>query len=168
MNTKWFYILLVFSALNCSKNNESEKKNFKILRDAFHNGQLSFVQTILLEIKEERELTEEESLFYFKTLFYSGKWKELFLHWTQIHTKTPEMVLLYFKAVLISKESVLVSPEDEKKLLELLPISPEACLLYLKFQKKGTSSKQKKLFLAQGKLFQTHIDRLVNELGELK
>ncbi|TGK87450.1 hypothetical protein EHQ24_02665 [Leptospira noumeaensis] len=168
MNGKWLYVVLVFSILNCLKNSESEKKNSKILRDAFHNGQLSFVQTILQEIKEERELTEEESLFYFKTLFYSGKWKEFFSLWTQINTKTPEIVLLYFKAVLISKQPVLVSTEDEKKLLDLLPISPEACLLYLKYQKKGTSSKQKKLFLAQGKLFQTHIDRLGIELGEMK
>ncbi|PJZ44771.1 hypothetical protein [Leptospira brenneri] len=166
MKSKLVNFLFVFSLGFCSEGSESEKKDFKVLSEAFRLGHISFVNSILKEKKEERELTERELTIYFKTLFYSGQWKELFSEWSFVKHKPPEMVLLYFKALLLSKEAISVSQEDEVKLLELLPVSPEACLLYLKIYKKKTPSNQKKIFSAQSKQFQTHLDRLHKELGE--
>lgn len=168
MKINTIYILLAVIVFGCSPASAPEKNKFKILSEAFRAGHLTVVSSILKETKRRREFTEEEGVLYTKTLFYLGEWKEFFSFWSQLERKTPELVLLYFKAVLVSKERVSVSKEEETKLLELIPLSPEACLLYLKIHQERLPNQQKKLFLAQRKQFQTLIDRLDKELGESK
>lgn len=162
-----FYLLFLL-LLQCSPSSSPEKNDLKILSEAFFAGHLTVVRSSLEDIKKERELSKEEEVLYSKSLFYLGEWKEFFFHWTGVPDKTPELILLYFKAVLVSQLPVTVSPEDESKLIELLAVSPEACLLYLKFNKIKTKEKQRKLFLAQWKQFQTQVDRLQKELGGIK
>ncbi|MBM9590043.1 hypothetical protein JWG41_06275 [Leptospira sp. 201903075] len=168
MKTNAICILLAVIVFGCSLSSTSDKNEFKILTEAFRAGHLTVVSSLLKETKHRREFTEEEGILYTKTLFYLGEWKEFFSFWSQLERKTPELVLLYFKAVLISNERVSVLKEEETKLLELVPLSPEACLLYLKIHQERLPKKQKKLFLAQRKQFQTLIDRLDKELGESK
>ncbi|TGL87866.1 hypothetical protein EHQ68_00455 [Leptospira congkakensis] len=168
MKEKLISLFALLSLLGCSESSESGKKDFKVLSDAFRSGHLTIVKSILSEKKESTDLSEDELFIYLKTLFYSGDWKDFFIIWSELKHKTPEMVLLYFKAVLLSKEKIVISEEDEKKLFELVSVSPEACLLLLRIQNGKTSTKQKQLFLAQTKHFQTHLDRLQKEMGDLK
>ncbi|EOQ95886.1 hypothetical protein LEP1GSC195_2322 [Leptospira wolbachii serovar Codice str. CDC] len=168
MKNRTSYILMILFCVYCSPPSSSEKNEYKILTEAYRAGHLTVVSSIFKEIRGKRKFTEEEEVLYTKTLFYSGEWKEFFKHWSEVSVKTPEMVLFYFKAVLLAKTPISVSSSDESKLIELLPVSPEACLLYLKFIKNKHTNKEKKLFLAQWKQFQTQADRLRKELGEKK
>lgn len=169
MNQKCIvFCLLFFPFLHCSRSSPTHANDFKILSDAFHAGHLTVVRSRLVEIKNDRDLTKEEVALYAKTLFYLGEWKEFFAHWAGVSHKTPELILLYFKAVFVSSLPVIVSAEDESKLIELLSVSPEACLLYLKLNQSKWQGKQRKLFLAQWKQFQTQVDRLQKQLGEIK
>ncbi|MCW7493885.1 hypothetical protein ND861_14790 [Leptospira sp. 2 VSF19] len=165
MNKRYTLMLAIFVYLSCAKPSPDQSE-IKILKDAYRSGHLAVVMSILKEIQDKRSFVGEEEVLFAKTLFYQGNWKEFFSFWDSVQNKTPEIVLLYFKAVLISKEPVPVSTNDEFKLVELLPVSPEACLLYLKFTKDKNKIHEKKLFLAQSKQFQTHLDRLHLELGE--
>ncbi|PKA11482.1 hypothetical protein CH372_14175 [Leptospira meyeri] len=161
------YILLsVFIFIRCSQVAIPESNDLKVLSEAYLAGHLTVVSSILREKKKEQKLLPSEELLYCKSLFYLGDWKEFFAHWSEVSYKTPELILLYFKAVLVSKFPVTISSEDESRLIELLTISPEACLLYLKLKNTKDPTKQKKLFLAQWKQFQTHLNRLEKELGK--
>ncbi len=168
MKQKIVSVLFVILFPYCSPTSEFNSTDYKIITEAYHSGHLTIVSSILKEIRNEREFSQEEAILYSKTLFYLGEWREFFKNWPRIPNKTPEMILLYFKAVLISKLPIIVSPEDESNLLALLPVSPEACLLYLKLKKSKHPHKQKKIFLAQWKQFQTQIDRLNKELVNIK
>lgn len=160
-------IFMIITCLSCF-NSPNDKKEINLLTEAYRSGHLTVVSSMLKEIQENRKFTNEEEVLYIKTLFYQANWKDFFSHWVSVQNKTPELVLLYFKAVLLSKTPVAVSSEDESKLIELLSVSPEACLLYIKFTKNKNRLQEKKLILAQGKQFQTHLDRLIKELGENK
>lgn len=169
MNQNGFVVCwLFFLFLHCSQSSPPHSKDLKILSDAFRAGHLAVVKSRLVEIRNDRELTKEEVALYTKTLFYLGEWKEFFVHWPEVSHKTPELILLYFKALLVSPLPVNVSVEDESKLIELLAVSPEACLLYLKLNQSKKQGKQRKLFLAQWKQFQTQVDRLQKQLGDIK
>ncbi|TGL17803.1 hypothetical protein EHQ47_18900 [Leptospira bourretii] len=161
-----FILFAILSFVRCSQATLSDSNELKVLSEAYHSGHLTVVSSVLKEKKKEEKLLPAEDLLYSKSLFYLGDWKEFFIHWIEVSQKPPELVLLYFKAVLVSKLPVTISSEDESKLIELLPISPEACLLYLKLKNTKDPIKQKKLFWAQWKQFQTHLDRLEKELGE--
>lgn len=159
-------LIVIFSFVRCSQATLSDSNELKILSEAYHSGHLTVVSSVLKEKKKEEKLLPAEDLLYSKSLFYLGDWKEFFIHWQEVSHKSPELVLLYFKAVFVSKLPVTISSEDESKLIELLPISPEACLLYLKLETTKDPIRQKKLFLAQWKQFQTQLDRLEKELGK--
>ncbi|PJZ85379.1 hypothetical protein [Leptospira harrisiae] len=159
-----FVHLFTVLFFQCSEKQIPVPSELKVLADAYHSGHLTVVSSILTDKKKERELLPLEEVLYTKTLFYLGDWKEFFSHWSELTYKTPELVLLYFKAVIVSKFPITISAEDESKLIELLPISPEACLLYLKLKNSKHPNQQKKLFLDQAKQFQTHLDRLEKEL----
>lgn len=167
MNQRYSMILVVLVSLSCSKQ-VSDRSELKILKEAYRSGHLTVVNSILKDIQKNRKFVSEEEVLFAKTLFYQGNWSEFFSHWNSIQNKTPEIVLLYFKAVILSKTQVTVSANDESRLVDLLTVSPEACLLYLKFTKHKDRIHEKKLLLAQGKQFQTHLDRLQKELGEKK
>lgn len=159
-------LIFILSFVRCSQATLSDSNELKILSEAYHSGHLTVVSSVLKEKKKEEKLLPAEDLLYSKSLFYLGDWKEFFIHWQEVSHKSPELVLLYFKAVFVSKLPVTISSEDESKLIELLPISPEACLLYLKLKTTKDPIRQKKLFLAQWKQFQTQLDRLEKELGK--
>ncbi|MCW7504786.1 hypothetical protein [Leptospira paudalimensis] len=141
-----------------------DPKEFQIIKDAYSTGHLTVVQAILSDRKKERNLSLEEESLYLKSLFYLSEWNEFLKEWEGFEKKTPELILYYFKVILLSKEKKHAGMEEEKQLLDLMAVSPEACLLYLEWNKKQVKSKHKSLFLAQSKQFQNYLDRMNQEL----
>ncbi|TGM47902.1 hypothetical protein EHQ92_08355 [Leptospira biflexa] len=150
--------------LSCHKAEIDDPKEYQIVKNAYQSGHLTVVQAILMDRKKERELTTEETKLYFKSLFYLSEWREFFHEWDLLEAKPKELIFYYFKAILLSKDKRVVKRAEENALLELLSISPEACLLYLQWNGPKLKPNQKKIFLAQLKQFQTLIHRMDQEL----
>ncbi|XDD47410.1 hypothetical protein AB3N60_04795 [Leptospira sp. WS39.C2] len=164
--TKFLILISFLIFVDCKHSPPPEPEEYQIVKNAYHSGHLTVVQSILSDRKKERDLTKEEQKLYLKSLFYLSEWKEFFKEWNQFETKTPDIVLYYFKAVVISREKPTIGIEEENLLLELLPVSPEACLLYLQWKGKKINPTQKKLFLAQSKQFDTFLSRIEKEIGD--
>lgn len=169
---KWYsmkgIVTLVFVSsyffLHCKPNETFDPKEYKVVKEAYQSGHLTVVQVILKERKKERELSFEERKLFMKSLFYLSEWKDFFNEWKDLKEKTPELVLYYFKAINLSNENQQVNVSEEQSLVELMPISPEACLVYLQWKKNVRNPSQIKLFRAQTKQFKTLLDRMEKEL----
>lgn len=163
----WFVVFVIFfSFLGCEKEPEVDLKEFQIVKDAYNTGHLTVVQAILSDRKKERKLSIEEESLYLKSLFYLSEWNAFLEEWKGFERKTPELILYYFKVILLSKEKKQIGEEEEKRLLELMAVSPEACLLYLQWNEKQVKTKHKSLFLAQIKQFQNYLDRMNQEISK--
>ncbi|MCW7461940.1 hypothetical protein [Leptospira limi] len=136
------------------------------MKDAYNTGHLTVVQAILSDRKKERKLSIEEESLYLKSLFYLSEWNEFLAEWKDNEKKTPELIMYYFKVILLSREKKQVGVEEERQLLELMAVSPEACLLYLQWKEKQLKTKHKSLFLAQIKQFQNYLDRMNQEIAK--
>ncbi|TGL74936.1 hypothetical protein [Leptospira levettii] len=163
----WYMVIvIIFFSFSCEKEQVIDPKEFQIVKDAYNTGHLTVVQAILSDRKKERKLSLEEENLYLKSLFYLSEWNEFLKEWNDTQKKTPELIMYYFKVILLSKEKIQVNLEEEKQLLELLVVSPEACLLYLQWNEKQIKTKHKSLFLAQSKQFQNYLNRMNQELSK--
>lgn len=157
--------LLFFSCLfGCHPNLQVDRNELKLIQDAYQSGNLTVVEAILRDRKKERGLSLEETKLFLKSLFYLNEWEDFFSEWEKTNEKPPELVLYYFKAILSSKVKREATASEINDLLVLLPVSPEACLLYLRSNDSKITKFQKQILLAQSKQFQTYLDILQKEL----
>ncbi|WP_244932490.1 hypothetical protein [Leptospira yanagawae] len=158
-------ILLFGSQITCHRGEPSETKEYQILKDAYLSGHLTVVRSILAGKSKERGLHPKESILYLKSLFYLKEWKEFFLVWKDSNIHPPELVLLYFKVLLLVGEDENVNEAELNQLMDLVMVSPEAILLYLRVKNHKISVSEKKLFLAQVNAFRNTLDVLEKELN---
>ncbi|TGL69843.1 hypothetical protein [Leptospira jelokensis] len=157
-------ILLFGSQFACHNDETLDQKDYRILKDAYFSGHLTVVRSILEGKFKEKGLDPKETILYLKSLFYLKDWKEFFLVWKESKIQSPEMVLLYFKAMLLVKQDETVKETELTQLMDLVMVSPEAILLYLRVKKHKINTNEKKLFLAQVKGFRNTLDVLEKEL----
>lgn len=165
---RWILFLLISVTISCSQQEKSDPKEFQILKEAYLTGHLTVVRSILEEKFKESDLNPKETILYLKTLFYLKAWNEFLNVWKQSEFKSPELILLYYKVYLLGGQDSNQKDEELGHLLDLIIVSPEAMLLYLRLQNYQISHSEKKLFLAQVKGFRNSLDVLQKELETKK
>lgn len=120
------FLFLIF----CHCNLEETKDSFWM--EAYRTGHLDLALVLLEELRENRDLNEEEILTLGKLYFFLRKPSKLRELMDSIPNPSFELVLVHARSLLAHGYSSAEKKALKPKLESLISLSPEALVLYLK------------------------------------